>query len=98
MKDDNVKTEEETEVLNAQKALEEAKTAMRAARQAMRKIGKINRDAGRAEAANACLRFGGVLRECAGLLDQGHADASDALLRNWPEQGGPIVLGGGGGR
>lgn len=99
MKDaEDVDNSERDEIEKVQEQLAKAKDALQAAKRGMRKIGKINRDAGRAKAGNACLRFHGALREIQGKLDQAHADASDALLENWPEEGGVVVLGGGGGR
>lgn len=98
MKDDNVENDERGEIKQVQEELAKAKDALRNALRGMRRIGKINRDAGRAKASSACMRFQGVLRESLGRVEQGHADASDALMENWPEEAGPIVLGGGGGR
>lgn len=98
MKDEQVNKDERDLIDQVQKDLEQVKNNLRQAIRGMRAIGKINRDAERCRAGNACMRFEGVLGEALGLVQQGHADASDALLENWPDEGTIVVLGGGGGR
>lgn len=64
----------------------------------MKDLAKINRDAGRAEAANAAMRFEGEAVRALGQITIAHADASDAMVREWPEDGMIVAFGGGGGR
>lgn len=98
MKDEHVKKDERDLIDQVQKDLEQVKHNLRQAIRGMRAIAKINRDDGRPRAANACMRFEGALGEALGAVQKGHADASDALLENWPDEGTIVVLGGGGGR
>lgn len=98
MKDEHVEKNERDLINQVQKDLEQVKSNLRQAIRGMRAIGKINREAERCRAGNACMRFEGALSEALGIVQQGHADASDALLENWPDEGAIVVLGGGGGR
>lgn len=99
MKDEtNVKRDERELIEAVQVDLARAKDALRDAERKMRKVQEVNREDGRTAAMNACLKFRGVLQSCLGQLNIGHADASDALVQNWPKEGGEITTMGGGGR
>lgn len=80
------KTDEQKEVFKAQRALKVFKIALG-------KIEKINREAGRMEAANAAYKW----RQKAGVL---HAEAAEDLYKYWPQNLADDVIGtlGGGDR
>jgi len=80
------KTDEQNEVLKAQKALKVFKIALG-------KIEKINREAGRMEAANAAYKW----QQKAGVF---HAEAAEDLYKYWPQNLADDVIGtlGGGDR
>jgi hypothetical protein len=89
----------ERELIEAvQKSLEVSKKAIKRGVKTCSDIGVLNRDANRANASNAAMRMEGELNKALGILQAAHADASDALLKEWPEDGQIVVLGGGGGR
>lgn len=93
----NLSPTENGNVSRTQDHLKDAKEALRGIDKEMRQMAKENREAGRAIEANACGRLRGVALECLGILEQGHMDASDSLNAGY-DDGGPIILGGGGGR
>ncbi|MGB3313166.1 MAG: hypothetical protein WBB85_02045 [Albidovulum sp.] len=84
-------------VKETQEALGAAKDALREIAGNMRRLAKINRDAGRAMPANAAMRLEGRATEIRGALIAAHADASDSLAEAY-DDGGIMVFGGGGGR
>lgn len=84
-------------VNKTQIALAEAKEALRIIIREMRALAKEDREAGDLKASNAAMRLEGVAHTAIGVLTQGHADASDALAET-KEDGGDIVVMGGGGR
>lgn len=56
-----------------------------------RKLLKINAEAGRAGAANACMKNYGKIITL-------HGEASEDLQKHYPDDAGPFILGGGAGR
>lgn len=78
-------------------ALADAKEALRTIIREMRALAKEDREDGEIKASSASMRLEGVAHTVLGLLIQGHADASDALAEH-KEDGGDIVVFGGGGR
>lgn len=107
----NLNADEMELVKAAQAALGDAKKAAQDAIDAldivfakMRRLSKINRDAGRVTPANAAMRMQGAAAEARGRIDtangiliQAHGHASDALAAAY-DDGGVIVIQGGGGR
>lgn len=90
---------------NERKLIDQTQTLLAAAKmdlvrigQNMKELAAINRNAGRAEAANAAMRLEGEAERALGHIIIAHADASDAMVREWPEDGSIVMLGGGGGR
>lgn len=94
----NLSEEERGLVTETQKSLGTAKKELRDAIQAMRKMAKINRDAGRINESNAAMRFEGALTEALGKIIVAHSDAGDALDAAFDDGGAIIAFGGGGGR
>ena len=93
----NMNDEEAELVRETQAGLATAKREIDAAIRNMRKLGRINRSAGRSKASNACMQFEGYLDGAMSQLKIGHAAASDAMCDCY-EDGGIVALGGGGGR
>lgn len=93
----NLSTEEMALVKEAQASLAKAKHEIRDAIAACRKLAKVNRDAGRLAESNAAMRLEGELHCALGGLMAAHADASDALVNGF-DDGGEVVVFGGGGR
>lgn len=83
---------------NAQHGLTIIKKRLERLAMKLREIAAMNREAGRMEESNDAMRFQGVVLSALGDLTQGHADASNALLKHWPDEGGDIIIAGGGGR
>lgn len=92
----NLSPEEMTLVKEAQDALGVAKKAANDIEAAMRRLSKINREAGRIVAANAAMRLQGAAASARGALIQAHADASDALAAAYDDGADFGALGGGG--
>ena len=78
-------------IMDAQHDLAAAKAALNDVSRAMRKLAKLNLDAGRIEASNAAMRLEGAAQRLCGALKEAHADASDSLTRLFSE-GGEIVI------
>jgi hypothetical protein len=57
-----------------------------------------NTEAGEAGKANAAFLAQAKIEAALAGLKIAHAEATEILLANWPGFGGPVVLGGGGGR
>lgn len=93
----NLNADEMELVKAAQAALGDAKKALNDIEASMRRLSKINRDAGRVTPANAAMRLQGAAASARGAIIQAHADASDALAAAY-DDGGVIVIQGGGGR
>jgi len=93
----NLTKEEAALVKGTQEHLATVKSSLRDIAVNMRKMAKINRDAGRARASNAAMKLEGVAIAARGAIIMGHADASDALCDCF-DDGGIVVFGGGGGR
>ena len=93
----NLTKEEAALVADTQSKLADAKEALRGVAANMRKLAKINRDAGRAKAANDAMIFEGAAIELRGALIKAHGVASNALCDCY-DDGGIVVFGGGGGR
>ena len=93
----NLNEEEARLVAETQADLAAIKANLRECVTRMRRMGRINREAGRAKAANACMRFEGALSIALGSIMTAHADASDALNDSY-DDGGVVIMGGGGGR
>ncbi|MGL4309809.1 MAG: hypothetical protein ACRCSU_04925 [Paracoccaceae bacterium] len=89
--------EERALVEATQASLAAAKEALRDVAKNMRKLGRINREAGRPKPANDAMALEGGATECLGMLITAHAAASKALCDCY-DDGGPVVFGGGGGR
>ena len=83
---------------DTQSLLADAKRDLSSIARNMKELARVNRDAGRAEAANAAMRFEGEAKRALGQLIIAHADASDSMVREWPEDGMIVAFGGGGGR
>ena len=92
----NLSPEEAKLVATGQDAFRDAKQALRALSNAMRAMAKINREAGREKASNACMRLEGSAIAIRGQLIEAHAIASDALCDCFDDGGGIVILGGGG--
>jgi hypothetical protein len=93
----NLNADEMEMVKAAQDALGTAKKALNDVEASMRRLSKINREAGRLVPANAAMRLQGAAASARGAIIQAHADASDALAAAY-DDGGVVILGGGGGR
>jgi len=93
----NLSPEEADLVKETQAALAEVKDRLRVIAKGMRRMGKINRDAGRSKAGNAAMLLEGAAIEALGKITQAHAVASDALCECF-DDGSVVVFGGGGGR
>lgn len=93
----NLSPEEMKLVRSAQKAINDAKAALRQVAEDMRDLAEINDKAGRAIEANAAMRLQGAVIEARGKIIQAHADASDAL-HNAYDDGDVVIFGGGGPR
>lgn len=91
-------SKEELELVNeTQDILAAVKPRLMRGQRNMREMGNINLKAGRTKEANACFRMqAGFLRSLAEVIDA-HADAADALVDGF-DDGGDIVVFGGGGR
>ena len=93
----NLTKEEAALVADTQDKLAAVKEGLRGIASNMRKMAQINRDAGRAKAANDAMIFEGVAIEVRGALIKGHGVASNGLCDGY-DDGGVVVFGGGGGR
>jgi len=93
----NLSPEEAELVKETKLALAEVKGRLRDIAKNMRRMGQINRDAGRAKPANAAMLLEGAAIEALGKITQAHAIASDALCDCF-DDGSVVVFGGGGGR
>ncbi|MGB3316070.1 MAG: hypothetical protein WBB85_16840 [Albidovulum sp.] len=93
----HLSTEETPLVEGTQDALGGGKAALRVIAKNMRKLAKINLDAGRIPASAAAHDLEGAAHECLGRLIRAHAAAMVALEREY-DDGGIVTRGGGGGR
>ena len=93
----NLSEQEAKLVASMQADMVTAKNALRDIAVASRELMQINYKAGRAVEGNAAMRLHGAVTKVRGELIMAHADASDALANAY-DDGGPVVLGGGGGR
>lgn len=93
----NMTPEQRALVVAIQEDFAALKSAARQISVNSRKLGKINREAGQIRASNDAMRVEGAADAILGAAKKAHADASDALCGCY-DDGGPVVLGGGGGR
>lgn len=77
--------------MTERKLLEETQDALAVMKKNLREIQKINKDAGRHDAANAAMK-------ARGKLIVWHAEATEDLNRFFPDHAGEIQTRGGGGR
>ena len=81
-----------------QNDLADAKKSLRRIEAAARKLGAYYRGRSMTKASNSAMRLEGAAGIALGGMTSAHADASDALVDQWPDDGQIVVLGGGGGR
>lgn len=81
----------------AQVAARNAKKSLRELASSLTDLMPVTEAAGGKKAANAAMRLRGAALQARGIIDAAHADASDSLIDLF-DDGGEIVLFGGGGR
>ena len=88
---DDIGHDESELIRDVQRDVGEVERLLRRCSSKMRKVARINRDAERLDAADASMRLQGALDMALGRVLVGHADASVALRKNWPDFGAEIT-------